>query len=278
MKEAYAPLGGVTIYLARNEFKPGRPTLLCLHGLGDSGLAFRGAFESPLADKVNLLAPDLCGFGRSSAAADYSMAAHARRLSALLAFAHDSLGLDEGPVFILGHSMGGIPAVLMAEEDQGRTIQKLVLVETPITQHGLFVSSKARAASERGEFEAWFEHEFLRDVILGQYLRQYPYCGHYYASLQFCRREAFLAGALEIQSLTRALPGEGTSLLGDKYARLAIPRIYCYGEQGLAFEVKRFLRDKNLRSKGFETDCHFVMQARPERFYAFLEKFLLGPQ
>ena len=275
MREAYVPLEGTVAYLARNDFRPGRPGLLCLHGLGDSGLAFRGAFEAPLAEKVNLLVPDLCGFGRSGAAGDYSMAAHVARLDALLAFARAEFGLPEAPLFLLGHSMGGIPAVLLAEADQGRQVRGLVLVEAPLTQQGLFVSAKARAAGERGEFDRWFEEEFMREVILGQYLRQYPFCGHYYASLRFCRREAFLAGARDIMAFCRAGPGEA-GLLAEKYAGLPMPRVYCYAEHGLAREARRFLRERDLATKSFETDCHFIMQARPEKFYAFLEQFLLG--
>lgn len=99
------------------------PPLVVLHG-------FTGSKENwlplmpQLTDRYRVIAPDLPGWGESSRqpSVDYGFAAQAERLAVWLK------QLDLGPVRLIGHSMGGgIAAVLAARHPQ--LVSELVLMD-----------------------------------------------------------------------------------------------------------------------------------------------------
>src|SRR5882724_12589456 len=83
----------------------GSPPLLMIHGTGSTRLAFRKQFESELADRFRLVAPDLPGHGQSGDAAvperDYTLTGLTRSVEAVI----DQLGLRS--VIVYGWSLGG---------------------------------------------------------------------------------------------------------------------------------------------------------------------------
>lgn len=155
MLDTYHRIGDKTVYIRHNQIFPGRPALLFVHGLGDSGLSFGPAFEDRRFDEFNLLVPDLMGYGRSSAATDpggYTFDAHLRRLWRIV---HD-YNLHE--LILIGHSMGGDITALMCRSDTDGRIKKYVNIEGALTQHDLFLSGNAAQAVEEERFDAWFEN------------------------------------------------------------------------------------------------------------------------
>lgn len=110
-------------------WEPGRParsdepapTVLAVHGITASHRVWRTLAER--LDDVRLVAPDLRGRGRSSAlTGPPGLAQHADDMTAVL----DFLGVPAAPV--VGHSMGGFVAVLLAHRSPGR-VASLVLVD-----------------------------------------------------------------------------------------------------------------------------------------------------
>ena len=105
------------------------PTVVSLHGLGGSALNF-GVIGPLLADRYRVLAPDLPGHGRSSASRP-----HGSALSGVLAeyvhvvdrFVREVSG---APILLVGHSLGGIIALLQALEHR-ETVSALVLLAPP---------------------------------------------------------------------------------------------------------------------------------------------------
>jgi pimeloyl-ACP methyl ester carboxylesterase len=90
--------------------EPGRPPLLCLHGLTRNARDFQ-----PLADRFagewRVIVPDMRGRGQSPYARDsstYNLATYAEDVYRLLE------ALDCGPVVIVGTSMGGLIALYLA--------------------------------------------------------------------------------------------------------------------------------------------------------------------
>jgi pimeloyl-ACP methyl ester carboxylesterase len=97
------------------------PPLVLLHGLGDEADTWRRVI-GPLAERRRVIAPDLPGFGRSSAAAGaHSIAFFAGAVAALLA----RLGVTRAA--LVGSSMGAVVAQRLA---LGRPalVERLVLV------------------------------------------------------------------------------------------------------------------------------------------------------
>jgi pimeloyl-ACP methyl ester carboxylesterase len=90
--------------------EPGRPPLLCLHGLTRNARDFEALAER-FAGDWRLIAPDMRGRGQSEYARDaasYNLATCAEDVRLLLET------LDCGPVVIVGTSMGGLIALYMA--------------------------------------------------------------------------------------------------------------------------------------------------------------------
>jgi|GEM_PF-1739518 len=266
---APAPDGPV---FAKVRVLPGRaPVVVCLHGLGDSHLAFEEAFETRYLAAASLVVPDMAGHGASPDAPDCSMEAAARRLRALLAHLAQCHGLSAGPLYLVGHSMGGIPAILYCRDAAPGEVAGLILAEASVTRFGSFISAHAEAARLSGRFPEWYR-DFREQVIFRDYLGRYPFCRHYYASLRFCGQRAFLESVLAMRRMARALPGKWSHAAGEALKNLSLPVVYAYG-RGLAPETQAFLHEHDIPTRPFRTDCHFLMQAMPGEFYGLVGEF-----
>lgn len=93
------------------------PDIVLLHGLGDSSLGWQYIEGSLVEAGYRVTVWDALGAGRSAKPSDgdYSIAAHLRRLEAVL----DMLGVEEATV--LGHSLGGSLALVFARAHPERT-------------------------------------------------------------------------------------------------------------------------------------------------------------
>ncbi|MET7399971.1 alpha/beta hydrolase [Dactylosporangium sp. NPDC005572] len=98
------------------------PAVVLLHG-GGSGRATWSGFTGSLR-YCRIIVPDLRGHGDSPQAADYPLSGHADDVIELL----DHLGLDE--VALVGHSLGGYTAALVAQRQPAR-VTRLVLEDPP---------------------------------------------------------------------------------------------------------------------------------------------------
>jgi pimeloyl-ACP methyl ester carboxylesterase len=99
------------------------PTLLLLHGIGDSAESWRDLIPM-LAEHHRVIAPDLLGHGRSDKPrADYAVAAYANGMRDLLSV------LDVDRVTVVGHSLGGGVAAQFAYQFPERC-ERLVLVSS----------------------------------------------------------------------------------------------------------------------------------------------------
>ncbi|NAZ88616.1 alpha/beta fold hydrolase, partial [Kineococcus indalonis] len=113
---------------------PGAPVLLCLHGLGGSALNW-GAVAPRLTGTHRVLAPDLAGHGGSPAAGGAgALEALTRQVAAhLRAARREAAG---APVTLVGHSLGGVVALLAAAGSAAApaapAVDRLVLLCPPV--------------------------------------------------------------------------------------------------------------------------------------------------
>ncbi|MEJ2664019.1 MAG: alpha/beta hydrolase, partial [Spirochaetia bacterium] len=133
-------------YLRYAEAGRNNPSLLFIHGLGDSSLAFDEALADESLRDFNLYAPDLFGCGRSTCAGDndYRLEKLGRHLRELMK------QLEVESYYLVGHSMGGDIATLMAQADVRNTIRAVVNIEGNLTQDDLFISRTAAQMSAAG--------------------------------------------------------------------------------------------------------------------------------
>jgi pimeloyl-ACP methyl ester carboxylesterase len=274
MQENIFQLEDEWLFIRHTGFANNKPVVLFIHGLGESGLCFSEAFQVSALQAYNLVVPDLIGYGRSSRArnGDYAMETQVRRLWRLVDY------LQVESFYVVGHSLGGDLGCLMAAADPDRRIKGLVNIEGDLTPQDVFISGKAVAAAERGDFAGWFERDFKEELVLKSWGGKWASCRRYYASLQFCRPEAFLANAREIVLRNQPLPGRSESKMGMTYADLKVPKVFCWGSESLAEGTLDFLEATSLYHKKFTPAFHWPMIDRAGEFYSFLGQFLESVQ
>ncbi len=238
------------------EPRPGRPTVLLVHGFANSLQTFR-LLAPLLADDFHLITLDAPGFGLSSkpATRDYSNASQAR---AIMAFA-DRLGLTR--YVIGGHSMGGTLAVYVAAEDprvSGVVLMNPGIITTgvpPISQYLVFPLPRvmAKIFGTRDFRERFLRRSFLdQDIITPQVM----------ADMMLApRSEGYLAG-------TTAMMGQYQT--GDEPAtasRVKAPTLIAWGMQdrskkpGELVEVQRLIPGS--RVVRVEGAGHYVHEEQP---------------
>lgn len=112
--------GGPLVADIYEDAPPGAAAVLLIHGWGGSGRYWRAAIER-LRGRYRLVVPDLPGVGRAlPVRRAFDIAAHADGAAALLD------GLQWGPAHVVGHSMGGGIAMLLAAH-RPELVNRLVL-------------------------------------------------------------------------------------------------------------------------------------------------------
>lgn len=270
MKDSIIQLDDTWISVLHTDVLPDRSSILFIHGLGESGLSFIESFDANDLKNYNLIVPDLAGYGRSTSAfnADYSFSAQVDRLSRLI----DRFGLQK--LFIVGHSMGGDIATLLAQQTEDK-ILGLVNIEGDLTPYDVFISNLATEAAERGEFLKWFKDEFRQTIVYEQWAEKRESCRRYYASLWFCKPEAFLSNAKEIYEQSKSAENEIENKLGARFREIKMKKLFCWGEESLAQGTRDYIQQKQteIPSQRFAGAGHWVMIDKGEVFYSLIGEF-----
>ena len=151
---------------------PGAPILVFAHANGFNGGAYRQMLGK-VADRFEIIAPDLRGHGRTTLPADpathKSWDVYAKDLLAL----YDRL--DRRPALLAGHSMGGSSTLLAAA--QMRDAPPLALVEPVVLPPALYLMARSLlwpfmkgaaikpAATARKRSNGWPD----RDAVISRY-------------------------------------------------------------------------------------------------------------
>jgi pimeloyl-ACP methyl ester carboxylesterase len=123
-QELRAPGRGIELHVRRIVDTPGRPVLL-LHGLGVGGVVWQ-AFARRLTPDLAAVAPDLRGHGLSDAPpSGYAATDYAADLAELIE------SLLEPPVPVVGHSLGALAALTLADL-RPELVDWLVLLDPPL--------------------------------------------------------------------------------------------------------------------------------------------------
>lgn len=232
-------------------------SLLFIHGLGESGLCFEHLLARPDLKPWRLLVPDLPGYGRSpwSAAEPLMLADHADHLARWLK------SRSIGPVIPVGHSMGGIVALLLAERHP-ELVKALVDVDGNKSLDDCVFSGQAVAQPQDRFLDTGFD-DLRHDIfIAGQDdLAQRGY----YVSLRLADPRAFYLNSRELVAMSQA--GD----LARRLAELAPPRFYVAGVPGGAAEAShRMLAQAEVPCLKVSPSGHWPFLDQPNQFMRVL--------
>jgi pimeloyl-ACP methyl ester carboxylesterase len=260
-------LDGARLFVRHRFSLRSRSTVIFIHGIGDSGLSFQEAFQFSDLESVNLIVPDLLGHGCSSDAVhdNYSFGSQIECLNRIV----DEFDIPD--FYLVGHSLGGDIATHFAKENIGR-VKGFVNIEGNLTPGDVFTSARAVKADERGEFETWFKEDFMTKTVLEDWGKKKVSCLRYYASLWFCRPEAFRINAHEVCRQNLLMPGTSASITGLIFQQLSIPKIYCWGEK-LSEDTKELIESSGIVDWGFREALHWPMIDEANKFYRKLAQF-----
>jgi pimeloyl-ACP methyl ester carboxylesterase len=246
-------------------FDRNRPTILLVHGLGESGACFAEALD--WFGECNIVIPDLLGFGHSRAASngDHSTIAQAKRVLQLIE------RLNPHDVYLIGHSWGGDVGTLVCSMNS-RSIKAYFNVEGDLHHDNIIVSraaSNAFKSLDTDGFERCLWEEGFKDLVLGW---NHPAALRYFASVRLCDPVVFGKTASEIIEQCDKADNNGIVEWGRIFAALPIPSIYCWGTKSLDESSSSidFLNKRNIEHKSFKGASHWVMQDAATEFYRFV--------
>jgi pimeloyl-ACP methyl ester carboxylesterase len=228
--------------------------LVWIHGLGESSTSFE-----PVVAKLPQFAHtlvDLPGYGRSAWPDEpFGLEALADHLAAWL---------KARPLAtVLGHSMGGVLAVMLAERGAANAI---VDIDGNVTRADCTFSAQATASTEAAFVEYGFAT--MRDEIYLEGVEDAP-LRTYHAALCFAQPRTYYKQASDLVALSV------TESMAPRLAALTIPALFIAGVPGGISQASRALLDRHrARWIGLEPAGHWVYLDQLGAFAATIENFI----
>ncbi len=237
------------------------PALLFIHGLGESGLCFEHLLRAPALAGRHMLVPDLPGYGRSvwCAGEARSLAQQADHLADWIEYR------STGPVVTVGHSMGGVVALLMAERHPA-LVAAVVDVDGNKSPGDCVFSS--RAAS--WELEAFCARGFdeLRAAVHAEGVSDQAQRG-YYVSMRLADPRAYHRNSRELMEMSVARNMAG------RLGALPVPKLYVAGvPDGCSRETHDLLAGADVPRVEVQPSGHWPFIDQEEEFCRQLDLFL----
>lgn len=235
--------------------------LILIHGLGESGYCFDEAWNL-IKNKVNILIPDLPGFGES---AETPYPDSFDSLAKLVA----DLSLKELPrqkTIIVGHSLGGLIGCHLSNHIIAQNWPALyVNVEGTITLADTFFTGLTQKADNPIEYKGLIIKECIKLIENNISIQRY------FTSLIRANADAlFSAGKLGYTEATQ-------NLCLRKFEDLNCEKFFFYGSNSMSPEsITKLKTNKNIKLIEFSNCGHWPMIEQPNQFYKKLEDIALA--
>jgi len=228
-----------------------------IHGFGESGLSFVEAFDSPLADKFNLYVPDFPGFGVTP----HRPGAETVKDSTEVLCGLISDISKNTPVFLVGHSLGGIIGTWTAER-LSNIVRGYVSIEGNLTNADTFVTSLTMGYEDPNAF-----HELLSGIATSR-IDENILFKRFLASLTLAHPSALLTWGKSCVEAT------GETKSGEEFIALDAKTLYIWGDESIPDITKNFVFENEINNREIKGAGHWVMVDKSEECYrAILEFF-----
>ena len=238
-------------------FGEGKP-LLWIHGLGESSLCFEGVIDQSALKAYTHWLVDLPGYGRARRAEPLPLPETAALLAPVLELT--------GRCVVVGHSMGGVLAVMMAEQFGSNRIEAIVNVEGNLSPGDCQYSGRVAGCSEQ-DFLQWGRRELL-DGLYHQGVVDEAHRG-YYASMRLADPRAVYLHSNDLVDLS-----EKETMVG-RMEQLEVPSHYLAGvPHGICERSLELLAESNISHQTVEPSGHWPFLDRPIEFAEKLSDWL----
>jgi pimeloyl-ACP methyl ester carboxylesterase len=236
------------------------PPLLFIHGLGESGLCFESFLQEPGLGHLRCLVPDLPGYGRSPwPRRPLGFEAMVDHLAAWLRWR------GEDRLVVVGHSMGGVLALLLAERHPDLVLS-LVDIEGNISSADCSFSKRAADQELEGFLAggfALFRGDMARDGETD------PGSAGYAVSLRLADPVSYYQHSVEL--VERSVAED----LAPRLAALEVPRCYIAGvgsavRSGLSQRSHELLARAGVPASRVDPAGHWPFIDRPDAVVALL--------
>ena len=274
----FADVNGVRLhYLLAGKLLAGKgDAIVLLHGFAETSHMWLPLIEKLAADH-SVIAPDLRGFGQSSAPEDgYAKAAMARDIHALV----KSLG--HARIRLVGHDIGLMVAYAYAAQYPGE-VERLVLMEAFLPGVGDWKSVFLLR-------DLWHFHFFGTTPLALVTGRERIYLEHFWndfaadhakslseADREFYAKEYARAGHMKAgMEVFRAFPGDAEDFAGFARAKLPMPLLVLSGEKAggpFLIEQCKMVAD-HVEGVLVRGSGHWLMEEAPDQVIPKLVEFL----
>jgi pimeloyl-ACP methyl ester carboxylesterase len=221
------------------------PVILFIHALADCGLAYTPLFATPLAKEFRLVAVDLPGCGASPRKDNVlTIAQHAEALAAL------ALSLSEsGPIGLVGHSVGSMIAVDLAQ-CLGERFGGLFSIEGNLTEEDAYFSGRAADYEDPNALKK----RFLSD--LWDMGRERPMLRRFHAMATMADARAMWSLGRDARRLSVG-DAPGRAYLGVR------PSLYYWSAKSTMPATRDWIAHSGLEHQQFNDASHWPMIDQP---------------
>lgn len=249
---------GVPVDLAVAARRGDGPPILFLHGFGGTKEDFADAALQPALDGRSLISYDAPGCGETTCA-DLS-AVSIPFLVATAEAALAALGVDR--FHLLGHSMGGLTALMLADHDPVR-VASFVDIEGNLAPEDCFLSRQVLSHPHPDQ------RSFLTELA-DRVWRSGEQSAALYASGVAHKVRAEAVRPIFESMVELSDHGE----LLQRFLRLPIPRLVMYGEQNRALSYLPTLADHGLELAEIPQSGHWPMYSNPPHMWKRITEFV----
>jgi pimeloyl-ACP methyl ester carboxylesterase len=244
--------------LAYRLHQDGAETFVFIHGLGASSNSFDHCFEMEAFRGYTLATIDLPGCGESSRSDEFSYTM--KDQAELILEWIKGLGLTR--MILVGHSMGGVIALYLAEA-LDTEVKAFFNLEGNLGREDCIFSGKV-ASSSWAEFKNEGFQEFKETLRAATRETDSPGLKNYYENILKAHPRALYLSSVSLVKESC----EGS--LNERFLALPVQKWYVFGENSVNRANRSFLDKHNIPYFVVPESGHFMMDDQPGLFYGVL--------
>lgn len=231
------------VFIRTNDLKSNRHSIWFLHGFGDSGLAYKEVFNSPINQDFNIYIVDLPGFGASPINPNFrSIKAHANLLVKIIEEETQSLQ----KVNIVAHSIGALIGTWVCQHLK-YSLNYYFNIEGNLTEADSYFSSKPLQFETSNDFIKSFQEEIFDIAKIEERYKRY------YSSLRFADAVGMRNWSISSQEHIK------NNQCGIEFKKLACHKLYIWGDLDTPDETQKFIVENNIPNKLYKGIGHWHM-------------------